>query len=354
MPIFIRAMTTLAKAIFSERLARLLQHIADDYQAKFGNRKDVSLSQAQVTELLYRHDVTALTENVVEYLTRKSDLWLLFDNIDKGWPSHGLTSADLSIVRALLEATRKVERLLQHRHILCKTLVFLRNDVFELLINQTPDRGKEARVALDWSDADLLRELIRRRLIFSGLPEASFDEMWRRVCVSHIDGEETSQYLIDRCLMRPRALIDILNHCRAFAVNLRHPRIEVDDIRKGLVAYSSDLVIDIGYEIRDILPEAKDVLVAFLEENQVLSATALRGLILGRGLPDENVDQIIDILLWFGVLGVKRPDGSVTYIYDVNYDMPILRGFIEKYQAAGVSFQINAAFVPGLQIRAAS
>lgn len=43
---------------FSERLSTLLQHIANDYQAKYGSETDRFLRQQEVTELLYRHDVS--------------------------------------------------------------------------------------------------------------------------------------------------------------------------------------------------------------------------------------------------------------------------------------------------------
>jgi len=160
-----------------------------------------------------------------------------------------------------LEATRKLERHLQRNEIDAHTLVFIRNDVYELLVEETPDRGKETRAVLDWTDRDLLRE-IRRRLVFSGLSdEHTAGEAWLAICTSHVKGEESSQYLIDRCLMRPRCLIDIINYCKSFAVNLRHQRIEAEDIEKGLNAYSTDLVFEVGLEIRDILPEAEDLLV---------------------------------------------------------------------------------------------
>jgi hypothetical protein len=51
------------------------------------------------------------------------------------------------------------------------------------------------------------------------------------------------------------------------------------------------------------------------------------------------------------VIGVKRSDGTVTYIYNVNYEMPILKGFIRKLESGGLVYQINAAFVPGLQLQ---
>jgi len=195
---------------FSERLSRLLQHITDDYRARFGKQTNQTLTQDQITELLYRHDVNLLRDRVVDYLKLKKGLHLLFDNLDKGWPTHGLEATDVAILRALLEATRKIERQLQRREIDCSTLVFLRNDVFELLVSETPDRGKEGRVSLDWSDRDLLRELLRRRLVYSDMPsDKSFEDLWRRICVSHVNGEESSEYLIERSLMRPRALIDL-------------------------------------------------------------------------------------------------------------------------------------------------
>jgi hypothetical protein len=340
-----------AEGDFSERLSGLLQHITDEYQAKYGETTDRTLSQQEITKLLYRHDVNKLRDQVVEYLRLKKSLFLLFDNLDKGWPTHGLTTTDVAILRALLEATRKLERQLQRREVQGSTLAFLRNDVYELLVSETPDRGKEGRASLDWSDPDLLRELIRRRLIYSGMPDKPFDDLWRRICVSHVNGEESSQYLIDRCLMRPRALIDLASYCRGFAVNLGHSRIELDDIRKGMEAFSSDLVGDIGYEIRDVLPAAENVLYAFIDEPQTLPAGTVHSLLEQGGILPSMTKDIVNILLWYGVLGVRRVDGTITYIYSVNYEMAILAGIIRKLETQGLMYFVNPAFVPGLQIR---
>jgi hypothetical protein len=60
---------------------------------------------------------------------------------------------------------------------------------------------------LDWSDADMLREMLRLRLV-SNLAESErnkdFFTIWRQICESHYAGEESSAYLIDRSMMRPR------------------------------------------------------------------------------------------------------------------------------------------------------
>jgi len=340
---------------FSERMSKLIQSITSKYKADFPQSGNLRLSQSEVTQLLYVHDFAKLRGLVEEYLKFKDALWLLFDNIDKGWPTHGIEKEDLLIIRALVEATRKLERDVQRHDIDCHTLIFLRNDVYELLVQQTPDRGKEAKAVLDWTDSDLLREVLRRRFIFSGFPsEHPFEQMWRSVCVSHVIGEESSQFLIDRSLMRPRCLIDLINHCRSHAVNLGHSRIDYDDILKGLSAYSADLIAEINLEIRDVNSAAEDILYEFIGCSDRLTVDQLTEQLMGRLTAPRtktiNIKDIIDILMWYGVLGVVRLDGEITYIYSVNYDMSLLKGIVRKLETTGLVYAVNPAFWTGLDI----
>lgn len=296
---------------FSERLSGLLTHISGEYRTRFGTSTGTALSKAILTELMYVHDVRKLRDRVVSYLKNKNALWLLFDNIDKGWPAHGVGEQDVVIIKDLLEATRKLQRQLERQEIDCRTLVFLRNDVYQHLVQSTPDRGKESKVLLDWTDPDLLRELLRRRFVATGSLDRSvlFEDVWRSLSVSHVKGEESAQYLIDRCLMRPRALIDLISHCRAFAINLGHREMDESDIRKGVAAFSTDLVTEIGLEIQDVLPEANDVLYAFIGASERISAADLEF----SESPYQR-EAFVELLLWYGFLGLVRNDGEVAYI----------------------------------------
>ncbi|WP_422570408.1 P-loop ATPase, Sll1717 family, partial [Erwinia billingiae] len=217
-------------------------------------------------------DVKNLKQMLGRYLNNKQILWLLFDNIDNGWPTSGLKHEDLLMIRALIDATRKIERQFSSPDLKIRSVVFLRNDVYELLVRETSDRGKEASVILDWTDGDLLRELIRLRIVSNGLDEdMDFKSAWLRLFVSHYMGEETSQFLIERSLMRPRFLLNLINHCKSFAINLNHEIIEASDIEKGINAYSADLLRDIGYELRDISSETDGALYAFIACESELS-----------------------------------------------------------------------------------
>ena len=337
---------------FAERMSYLLRDITSEYESQFGGQGGTALSVPQITDLLYRHDVGKLRKEVQEYLQYKEELWLLFDNIDKGWPTKGVKSEDLVIIRTLIEATRKIERELSSKGIGTHTVVFLRNDVFELLIDATPDRGKETRASVDWNDPDLLRELLRRRVTFSeGLPEdKSFEDLWGQICVPVVFGEESSQFLIDRSLMRPRNLIDLVNHCRSYAVNLRHSRIEESDIEKGLDSFSTDLVAEIGLEIRDVYPDVSDLLFAFVGSSVALRPDEVNRKLLDFGVTEDQVQHVIDILMWFGFLGVQVNSDDPRFIYSFNYQLKLMQAHLKSGVGKGLMLSINPAFWTGLDI----
>jgi hypothetical protein len=333
-------------------MLHLVEQIAATFKEQHPEASELRLTREQVTELLYVHDIRQLRIQIEKYLTFKNGLWILFDNLDKGWSAHGLTDDDLLIIRCLLDASRKIEQALQSKGIDCHTIVFLRNDVYSLLVEATPDRGKETRASLDWSEPELLRDMLKRRLVYNGLDrKASFEELWRMIAVSLVDGEESSQYLIERSMMRPRFLLNLLGHCRGYAINLGHDKIQADDIHRGLDAFSTDLIYDIDLEIRDVLPFAEDVLYTFFGQSARLTEQDI-DLLLGQKFDIGQRKQLVDILLWYGVVGVIRQDGSDAYIYSVNYDMKRLTALLQLVPAEQRTFCINPAFWLGLEINA--
>lgn len=343
----------LAEGDFAERVLLLTDRIAESFEDAHGiGDKDIRLSSGQVTELLYKHDVPALRRQIVDYLSFKQGLWILFDNLDKGWPARGVSTEDVLTLRCLIDAMGKLERELQKKHIDGHGVVFIRNDVYEMLVAGTSDRGKWANINLDWTDPGLLREVLRRRFMYktavNGNP--SFEELWRTVAASHIDGEESSQYLIDRSLMRPRALIELIRYCRSHAVNLGHIRIEVDDIQAGEDAFSSDLVENIDYEIGDVLPSASNVLYEFIGAPQIITVAELSARLKQR--TSEKLDHLVELLLWYGFLGVVRQSGETAYIYSVKYDLRRLQAIANQNGGTTTRFQINPAFHRGLEIQA--
>ncbi len=335
---------------FSERLRELSSHVSDEYYAKAQKYNDGRLTSDEITEVLHSRNIKELRGNISRYLEYKAGVWILFDNLDRGWNVPRPTTSDILILRCLMDAGRKIQREMQREGHDFHCVVFIRNDVYQLLMNQSPDFGKEMRVSLDWSDAEVLREVIRLRLVYNGFPsETKFSVVWPKICISHYRGEETSQYMIDRCLMRPRNLLKILNHCKGSAVNLGHDRIEADDIKKGILSYSYDLLIEASQELANIDPQAEDVIYRFIGESWSFSEGEMLELLKQHDLREDQCDSVLTFLLYFGFLGIRVDNDDPLYIFHVGYDMKQLQMRIEKNKHH-LNYTLNPAFWPALGV----
>jgi hypothetical protein len=335
---------------FSERLAGISKALVETFTTQFGKENNLRLSAAQVTELVHKHNIRDLRDALSQYLEFKDGVWVLFDNLDKGWSSYGVTGEDVMILRGLIDAARKIQRQMQADDHDFHCVVFVRNDVYQLLVEASADYGKESRAVLDWTDSDLLRELLRRRLIHGTLPDDTpFSRVWSEICISHYGGEETSQFLIDRSLMRPRNLIKLLAQCRGFAVGLERFRIEEDDFEKGLRAYSLDLITEADQELTDILGEDISLLYYFIGEGQTFDAKRLEAIIAGARVSPDKMASVVEFMLYYGFLGVQMNDGGVQFIFDVGYDMKLLKVLVSKAKE-NLTYVLNPAFYPALHL----
>ena len=327
--LYARDELTGGEADFSERMIRLVHRISEAFLDRLEDEPRQYLTAGEVTQLIFKTEIPELRDAFVDYLHKKKEVVVLFDNIDKSWPTHGIGTTDIMILRGLLDASRKLEQMFQEREIDFGFTIFLRNDVYEFLVSETSDRGKESVVSLDWTDNDRLREVLRLRLTYKGLPQdLSFYDAWREISVSHRDGEDTSEYLISRSLMRPRYLLRLINYCKGNAVNLSHDKFTVEDIDKAVAAFSADSIREIGLELRDVFPAAEDVLYEFIGAKRRLTRSEIEAILDRTPLTHEEYGRLVEALMWFGFIGVLRiveGESREVYIYDVYYDMKKLQ-----------------------------
>jgi energy-coupling factor transporter ATP-binding protein EcfA2 len=337
---------------FSERIMKLSDQLAERYLLRFGDADDTRVSAEVLTEILYTHDLKRLKDLVSKYLEHKDNVLVLFDNLDKSWSTAGVDNIDAITIRCLIDAGRKMERDMQKRSLSFRCIVFVRDDVYQYLMENTADYGKEMRGTLDWSDPDLLRELLRLRLVSkldSDFVDANFFQVWSSICVSHVFGEESSSFMIERSLMRPRNVLKLFNHARAFAVNFGKEKIEQEDFIRGLKTYSQDLLIELGRELGDVFPEASDLLYYFMDSSSSFTIDELKRIIDEAGIDQDKVETIKEFLLYHGVIGL-RLEGKDQYIFDVGYDLKQIKVRLSRL-GNGARFVLNPAFVPALEIK---
>jgi len=320
--------TRLEEADFSERLLRLVDDILD-------RRKDIAniADAPSVTQLVYKQDIGPLSAAISEYLriSKKEDVWLLFDNLDKGWPVSRAIPEDIMILRCLLEATRKLQRQFEARRVEFHTIVFIRNDIYQHLIVDPADRGKETAVLLDWNDPEVFKEIIRRRIVHSTELDQPFDVLWPHFFESHISGEESFSYILDRTLMRPREVLRFTRECISTSVNRGHEKVTQEDILKAEQTYSNNLLMDLTSDLKDISPNYADIPYGFIGCKAVLSIDEVIQRLADAKVPTDEMENAIDLLLWFGFLGIFVNDDEERYSFKFQYD-------IKKMQSGSSTF----------------
>lgn len=327
---------------FSERLLKQVEHL----KSRWPGKASEIITNAQVTELLYGNQIRALNDTLAEYLRDKEEVWLLVDNLDKGWPVGGSKKEDILILRTLLEATRKLQRQLERHNIAFHCLVFLRNDIYEHLIRETPDKGKDTEIDLDWSDPELFKELIRRRIVASGLINGTFEDVWGTVFDQFVGIRSSFDYLLDRTLMRPRDFLLFIHRAIETAINRGHTKVSADDVGQAELSYSEDLLKSTGFELQDVFADMSDFLYAFLGCRSVLERAQVLDILISANLTLDQARYALIKLAWFGFLGVQSPDGTeVNYSYEMRYDMRRLLAPVE----GGGRFVVHPGFHAALE-----
>jgi hypothetical protein len=303
---------------FSERLFALI----DDVMQRKGSMPD-PLSTAQITQLVYSEDIHELSNALSDYLSKsgKETVWLLFDNLDKGWPVQAASQEDILLLKTLLDAARKLQRQMRQRDIEFRAIVFVRNDIYQHLVLRTADRGKDSAVLLDWNDPEVFKEILKRRIVQSTGTDKSFDELWLQFFEPQVGGEQSFTYVLRHTLMRPREVIRLIRDCVNVAVNRGHDTVTESDFISAQSSNSEEAFMDISLELGDVNPRFADIPYIFIGAKPRLSRSEVMSKLLQISVNVKEQDEILDLLLWFGFLGVIVLPDQERYSYEYRHDL---------------------------------
>ena len=332
---------------FSERLLRQVDRLLERIEPD----EVLPETAGQLTEALFESDIPELDGALTDYLEDREEVWILVDNLDKGWPTQGASREDILILRSLLEATRRLQRQFDSRDVSLKALVFLRNDIYEHLVRDVSDRGKDTAIDLTWEDPEVFKQIVVERLRMGanvgGELEGEFHELWPRFFSQQVGVEDSFNFLLSRTLMRPRDLLNFLHRCVEVAVNRGHERVDEEDVLQAYRAYSENILFETAFELKDIFPEAPDPIYEFLgcpaemEKDEVL----LR--LIEAGIGEDQLDEALSILLWFGFLGVLgQGHEEPRFSYHVRHNVTKLVAWGEQQ---GSRYVVHPAFHSALE-----
>ena len=131
--------------------------------------------------------------------------------------------------------------------------------------------------------------------------------------------------------MRPRELLRFVRECIDVGINRRRQKLTEDDILQAERAYSLDALVDVCLEMKDVGSEFSNIPYAFIGSPVVLSKQDVITRLIKADVKPDDIEYALDLLIWFGVLGIFLDDEEERYSYQYNHDPVMLSAGVPHY-----------------------
>ncbi|MBT3272128.1 MAG: hypothetical protein HN368_03160 [Spirochaetales bacterium] len=276
---------------FIARLFRSLDEIHG-----FGNQNAL--------ESLYEKYIGPIQHLLQEYFAdhKYTEISILADNLDKTWDAQYGLDLQADMILSLLSFNDRLTEELRNETIKPHTVIFLRNDIFEYVLDRArePDKLVAKKTEVDWHRfPEKLKEMIEARFRYSlhRPQDAAVDDVWDQYfnLRRRIHPFEALRKVI---VSRPRDYIFFLSKMFESAINHSKSASEDDDFDYALEAYSNYLYRNMIAETQARFPKIVNILKEVQKRSQsgVMDFREFERLLLEFGLSESQSFDLIRFL----------------------------------------------------------
>jgi hypothetical protein len=310
-----------------------------------------------ISEALHNGALSKLRIVLGKVLSRKRQVILLVDNLDKSWTKTADLGQLAEFLLGLLTAANRIgEELNRSERDRAATnfssAIFLRSDIFEKVVAAAREPDKLSFTRLRWDDDELLLRVIEERYIAAHGPDSDPATMWHRYFCSQVRGVPTREYITRQILKRPRDIVYLIKAAVSFAVNRKHDRVEEWDILDGEKEYSQYALDSILVENGISIPELEDVLFQFSGSPSIISETEARQTVSKAEVSVDSVDDVIEHLVRLSFFGIETSADLFSFA-DETRELKRNKVLGTRYASINgneIRYMINAAFRSYLQV----
>ncbi len=278
--------------------------------------------------------------------------FIVADDLDKHWRPGSIQSIELLI--GLVAEVDKLQRFFKQR---LKVVLFLREDIYRVLVRFDDDLPKRNLIRIEWTQANL-RHLVAKRLAVEFHENSEDDEgTWSSIFPEAVGGMEASTYILSRSLPRPRDVLDLCQKAIDQAQRNEHRYVTAQDILDGEKEFSDGLLWSLSSEFRGLYSNLDDILIEFAGVDEKLrwasfdkratGAIERNQAVLDKWVEDGIVSSqfLAGVLFNTGLLGLSKSWTSEPYFYDG-------RSFSETWKLVGPKpiVHVHPAFRQSLDV----
>lgn len=237
-----------------------------------------------------------LRKNKVRELLRdfakaeKVSYFIAVDDLDKHWRPESRESVNLLI--GLLTEVDKLQRYFLGN---LKVALFLREDMYEVLLQNDEELPKRNLLRMQWTASNLKHLVAERIAVGAESTNEDDDVTWSLLFCSHVQNQVTQEYMVSRVLPRPRDILDFCQKAIDQAQRNGHGVVMSEDVLSAEAEFSESLFRSISLEYRTVYPNLDDILLEFIEVQHLMEWQDFEK--LGRAILVKHKDVIHS---WYG------------------------------------------------------
>ena len=333
---------------FGSRITAVLTKAFDD-----ASRRSQELTHDQTETALKELRDYKIAPRLREFARREGiSFYIVADDLDKHWRPRTQQSIDMLI--GLMDEADRLQRFFGDQ---LKVVMFLREDIFDVLAQADEDLPKRSFWRMEWTTPNLKHLVAARLAMGTDNEDDDDDTIWSAIFPDAVDGIKSSEYILARVLPRPR---DVLVFCQAAidqAQRNGHPAVSAQDIFDGERAFANAFGRSLAAEFRGLYPSLEEVLIEFAgapavmqwNEYQRYADEAIRRqesvLTEWVGNKELSARSVADILFQVGMIGLAVSPADQAHFRNG-------RSFPETWSATSPepSVQIHPAFFTYLDV----
>lgn len=307
----------------SKDLVENISEVLGSLKVKAGSLGDLGLTiERQLRDIA---EVDALQYHLTSLCNSGAKIVILVDDLDLGWDNSETAN---NLLLGLLAATNHIAGAHKNIH----TTIFLREDVYSILISQTQHSDKYRNVErLRWEKGELI-EILKNRISFNyqQAGENIPDNPFLAVFPDMVGTTYCDNWLAERTLSRPRELIQL---ARYYSESVEGEKPSDEKLKESEGNYSSWKLDDLCSEYSNQYPGISEIMsywkTKYFRHKYHLKRTEIEEMLFNivaevplnqawfnKIVADANYEELLNILYEIGFIGdfvLGGEGGSKTF-----------------------------------------
>jgi hypothetical protein len=264
------------------------------------------ITTPQFLEAFHKEVLAGIKKILGEYFNKNkyTKIFVLADNLDKTWDANNDLTLQVLMILSLLETSGKIKDDLKISEINISTMLFLRKDIFNLILKKSrePDKLIAKSMEINWNNyPEKLRAIVEKRIryVLSLDDDSSVVNVWDTYFkFKNIKTKDPYAYIEKHIVKRPRDIIYFMSSLFESAINKDKKVIDDEDIEYAIEQYASFLNQNLIAELKAQYPRIEDVLYDVKRKSpfHIIKYNEFVKILRNNDMTNYEINELIEIL----------------------------------------------------------